>query len=365
MQYIDFVQDTWKYITFIMVIFVVGGLILVYFFAINKNNLSKSSNEHMAQMYPTINPDLSSIDSEYNYPLFDYYIYSSFNSCSAGDYRDGVVSTDALLSVIRQGARFLDFQIFNENGEPVVATSTEKGNNYVKTSLNSISFGEVMNTVALNAFSDNAPNKSDPLIVHLRVMSNQVSIYDKIAEIFKQYDDRMLSASTSFADANTNFGLFPLHKARNKIIVFVDGSNNTYLQSDSFYEYVNMVSNSPFLWLLSNYDVVNYPNIEDLTNSNRTNMTIVTPNMGESSPTNPSILLAQEYGCQIVAMRFQEDDQYLQEANNFFKTSGQSFVLKPEELREKKVEIPDPVPQNPEYSYATREVKNNLYSFKY
>lgn len=348
----------------VMVLFFVALGYLLYYGYVQSHMLSNDI-IYMNTLYPAINPDLTSIDSTYTNPLLDYYIYGSYNSCSGGDYKDGYVSLDVLQSVLRQGARFIDLQIFNESGQPVVATSINGNNNYVKTSNNSIPFGQVMESLVNNAFNDTAPNKNDPLLLHLRVMSNQVAIYDQMADIFKQYDDRMLSSSTSYNDGNTNFGTFTLEKARNKIILFVDGSNNTYLQSEPFYEYVNMSSNSPFLWLLSGKDVVNSPDIEDLTNSNRLNMTVVTPDPGQSSPSNPSAELARQYGCQIVAMRFQEDDAYLQDANKFFKMDGHAFVLKPEELREKKVEIPDPTPQNPEYSYATRQIKTNLYSFNY
>jgi hypothetical protein len=39
--------------------------------------------------------------------------------------------------------------------------------------------------------------------------------------------------------------------------------------------------------------------------------------------------------------------------------------LKPENLRYIPVTIPTPTPQNPAYSYATREASTDFYSFKY
>ena len=63
-------------------------------------------------------------DTEYETRLRDVYIKSSYNSCSAGEYRDDWVSTCALNEVLKQGCRFIDFEIYSVNHKPVVATST-------------------------------------------------------------------------------------------------------------------------------------------------------------------------------------------------------------------------------------------------
>ena len=40
-----------------------------------------------------------------------------------------------------------------------------------------------------------------------------------------------------------------------------------------------------------------------------------------------------------------------------------AFALKPQALRYVPVTIPDPTPQNPNYSYATRNVSSDYYNF--
>lgn len=339
---------------------IIGYLI---YYTVSLRNMQSSNCQMMNDAYSTINPNIAAIDSTFANPLLDYYVYGAYNACSGGAFRGGFVDVCNLKAVLKQGVRFVDFQIFNEGGQPAVATSTSSSY-YVKESINSIPFAEVMSTLVANAFSDGSPNKSDPLFIHLRVMSNQTAIYDEMAVIFKQYDSQMMSTSESFAAANTNFGMVPLERMRNKIVLFVDGSNNTYLQSQPFYEYVNMVSNSPFAWLLQSYDVVNNPDIEDLTQNNMYNMSIVIPD-NTSIPSNPSSSLAQQYGCQIVAMMFQQMDGYLSEYNTFFSQQGFAFALKPENLRAQPVVVEDPTPQNPAYSYQTKQVNSKLYSFKY
>jgi hypothetical protein len=93
-------------------------------------------------------------------------------------------------------------------------------------------------------------------------------------------------------------------------------------------------------------------------------MTIVLPNNG-INPENPSGPLCRAYGCQMVATRYQFVDNLLMENALFFDRAGYAFSLKPEELRYVPVTIPDPTPQNPAYSYATRNSSTDYYSFNY
>ena len=62
-------------------------------------------------------------------------------------------------------------------------------------------------------------------------------------------------------------------------------------------------------------------------------------------------------------MRYQYVDNYLEENALFFDRASYAFSLKPQALRYTPVTIPDPTPQNPDYSYATREVTSDYYSF--
>jgi hypothetical protein len=104
--------------------------------------------------------------------------------------------------------------------------------------------------------------------------------------------------------------------------------------------------------------------MSELTEYNKKNMTIVLPDKGDN-PKNPSGLLCRSSGCQMVAMRYQQVDNFLEENALFFDKCGYAFCLKPEELRYKPVTIPAPTPQKPEYSYATRSASTDYYNFKY
>jgi hypothetical protein len=109
------------------------------------------------------------------------------------------------------------------------------------------------------------------------------------------------------------------------------------------------------------YDVKNNPDINELTEYNKRNMTIVFPDKGVN-PSNPSGTLCRALGCQMIAMRYQMVDNFLMENTAFFDKCNYAFCLKPPDLRYTPVTIPDPTPQNPNYSYATRTVSTDYYS---
>ena len=67
------------------------------------------------------------------FPIKDYYILSSYNSCNTGNSpKNNTVSISSLQNVIKQGVRLLDFEIYSINNEPIVSTSTTPTNYYIK-----------------------------------------------------------------------------------------------------------------------------------------------------------------------------------------------------------------------------------------
>jgi hypothetical protein len=318
-------------------------------------------------LYPSIDGNIKSIspiNSDCSGNLYDYYIKTAFNACSGGSYQNDYVDICVLKSILKQGVRCLDFEIYNINNQPVVSTSTTN-NYFVKETFNSVNFSDVMSTIANYAFSGGtAPNPTDPLIIHLRIKSNEQALYSNLANIFKSYDTIMLGKNYSYENYGKNIGAQPLTSFMNKIILIVDKSNNSYLENKDFMEYVNLTSNSVFMRALSYYDVKNSPDINELEQFNQRCMSIVYPDVGVN-PSNPSGTLCRATGCQMIAMRYQFVDNYLEENTIFFDEGGYAFVLKPANLRYNIVTIPDPTPQNPQYSYQTRNVGSDYYNFNY
>jgi hypothetical protein len=114
-----------------------------------------------------------------------------------------------------------------------------------------------------------------------------------------------------------------------------------------------MTSNSIFMRALHYYDVKNTPDLNELIQYNKTNMSITMPDIG-ANPPNPSGIVCRETGAQMIAMRYQKDDVNLEENIAFFDSAGYAYVLKPANLRYIPITIPDAKPQDPALSYASK-----------
>jgi hypothetical protein len=356
-----------NFVSYMIIAFILILLIFMIGYIIYLTKLKNSECDYMNSLYPSVNGKIraiSSNDPDCSGNLYDYYIKTAYNACSGGSYKNDFVDTCNLKAVIKQGVRCLDFEIYSVDNQPVVATSTQD-DFYIKETFNSVNFADVMKTIKDYAFSGGTcPNSTDPILIHLRIKSNNQKIYSKMADIFKSYDDIMLGKEYSFESSGTNIGTVPLLNFQNKIILIVsrNENGNAFLENQEFLEYVNLTSNSMFMRSYKYYDIKNNPDINELTEYNKRNMTIVFPDKG-ISPANPSGTLCRTYGCQMVAIRYQYVDNYLMENTLFFDRASYAFSLKPANLRYVPVTIPDPTPQNPDYDYSTRNVSSDYYSF--
>jgi len=348
-------------------VLLIALLVYIYFSGtIFSDGLNVRNCKNMDDMFGTLNGKIRSIDPTnelYQYSLRDYYIKSAYNSCSGGNYKNGYVNSCILKDLLKQGVRGLDFEVYSINDQPVVATSTS--DSYcVKETFNSVPFSDVLNIIRDYAFaSSTAPNPLDPIMLHLRIKSSNTQMYDNFAKLLESHNDMLMGKQYSFENQGKNFGAVKLSDMAGKVAIIVDRSNLAFMESDAFYEYVNMTSNSIFMRALHYYDIINAPDMVELINYNKLNMTIGMPDKG-SNPDNPSSITMRTYGVQLLAMRYQVVDTNLEENDMFFNDAGRAFVLKPEKLRYVPETIPDPPPQNPEVSFATREVSSDFYKFE-
>uniref|UniRef100_A0A6C0I788 PI-PLC Y-box domain-containing protein n=1 Tax=viral metagenome TaxID=1070528 RepID=A0A6C0I788_9ZZZZ len=347
------------------------GLIAGILIFVNMSDSMKTRNcSLMDTMYGELNTNILTIkksDENYKYNLRDYYIKTAYNCCSGGEYRNDYVTLCSLNNLLKQGVRGLDFEIYSINDKPVVATSTSD-NYHIKETFNSIDFSEILQNIINNAFSTSgAPNSGDPIIIHLRIKSENQKMYKNFAKILEKHNDYLLGKTYSYENTKnkliTNFGATPISELMGKISIIVDRSNPSFLECKEFYEYVNMTSDSIFMRELT-FDNLQYSSdINELIEYNKQCMTIGTPNKG-SNPANPSSVMMREMGCQMLAMKYQTIDTNLEENDIFFDENNSAFVLKPEKFRFKPIVIQAPPPQDPKLFYNSRTVKSDYYDFK-
>jgi hypothetical protein len=361
------IKDSMKqnFITYLVVSMILIFVILTILYIIYLTKLQDKECSYMNDMYGSLDGNIKSIsmtDEDCSGNFNEYYIKTAYNACSGGSYKNDFVNICNLKAVLKQGVRGLDFEIYSIDNQPVVATSTTD-NYYIKETYNYVNFSEVMSTIKNYAFSQStAPNPLDPIVIHLRFMTNNQSMYTNLANIFKSYDDILLGKEYSFENSGHNIGDEKLRDFMSKIILIVDRSNTSFVENKELLEFVNLTSGSMFMRGYHYFDVKNNPDLEELREYNKRNLTIVFPDHG-TDPPNASGLLCRDAGCQMVAMRYQYVDNFLVENALFFDRCSYAFCLKPERLRYKLVTVPDAIPQDPALSYETRDVSSDFYNF--
>lgn len=351
-------------ITMYLIIGSVVGILIYYNIYYNnyitsKCNLIKRVYKEYAKL-ATININ----DSKYkDNKLRDYYIKTAYNCCALGDFKNTYVDLCALENVLKQGVRCLDFEIYSLNGKPVVAVSS-KDEYYIKESFNSIYLGSVLDYINNYAFSSSkAPNAKDPLLLHFRIKSKNKSMYDAMAELIQtKLSSRLLGSKYNNENNGDNLGMEPIKNFIGKIIIIVD-KQNPFFEETTMKEITNMASNSVFMRALRDDDVKFTPDFEELVDFNKKNMTISMPNLS-TSDANVEAAVHMRYGCQCIAMNYQNYDEHLEFMDTFFENEGHAFVLKPEELRFIPVVINNPAKQNPNLSFGPRNVSKPYVDIK-
>lgn len=350
---------------FIIIIILVALIFIsIFWWVYGKLTLDNANCQRMNKLYNNFPPihTINIGNQQFSNNLRDYYIKTAYNCCSAGTNKNDFVNVCALKKCISQGVRCLDFEIYSVDNMPVVAVSSQNAFD-VKETYNSVSFANAMGIISEYAFSGSTcPNPGDPLLIHLRIMSSNKPIYDIMANaLLNTLSRRLMGKKYSYENNGQNLSQIPLIDIMGKVIIIVDKSNPLFSET-LLNEYVNIASNSVFMRALRFHDVKYTPDMQELIEFNKKNMTIVLPDLSISSK-NPSSSLSINYGCQLVALSFQSYDSSLEYYNEMFDTAGSAFVLKPIELRYIPVTIPVPPPANPAYSYEKREVTADYYNF--
>jgi len=312
----------------------------------------------MNEIYGELNGKISTvIDADtLKLDLKEFYVKSAYNACSGGNYKNDYVDTCVLKSLLKQGVRGLDFEIFSIGGNPVVATTTSDGN-CVKETFNYVLFSEVLNVLDTCAFtSSTAPNAGDPLILHLRIKSTNPEMFNNLTNLldgFNKSNGRLLG--TNYSYSIKKLSEVPLKELMGKVAVIVNGTNTSFLDL-KFNEYVNMMSGTASMRCLRYNDIKFTPDMNELINYNTLALTIGLPDKG-ANPGCPSSILMRAYGVQLLALRYQSVDTNVEENNVFFDDSGHAFVLKPDDLRYEPKIIANAVAQDKKTSFASKIIK--------
>ena len=317
------------------------------------DNPDQESKKIIDNKLTSMNPE----DSQSRFKLRDYYIKSAYNAFNPDKFKNSTVSMDACLYVIARGCRCIDFEVFSVDNQPVIASSSVNSFNYKET-YNHIPVSEAFEVLGSYAFSGSkCPNPGDPFIIHMRIMSRNVTMYDNLAKAIAQSKTmarNLLGAKYGREYHSKDLGDEDVNSLRGKVILMVDGTNDVY-RNTKLFELINMSSKSLFLSKNTFFGVKNIGDPQAFKDANKKNMCLVVPDKS-GRPLNEGHNGPFTWGCQIVAMCFQEEvrDEKLKAYEDKFASVGYGFILKPEDLRYVPITIAPPKPAPPEHSFENR-----------
>lgn len=291
-----------------------------------------------------------------NNMLLNYNVKSAYNCCCGDGYKNNFVALCALEKCISNGCRFLDFEIYSYNNDPIIASSTANSN-YIKETYNALLLTEVLTTITDNAFDGTKTLCSnDPLILNFRIMSTNLTMLEKMGTIFEEHLDRNNNSNfTLMLEKDANVLSVKMKDLYRKIIIICDFNPTSNIILDpklkKLKNYINLRGNS----LNCNtyrYNDITIKDALQLVEHTKKKFTIVLPNL-DNSIKNFDPVSCFVNGCQAICMKHQNLDSNLTGYNNEFTLAG-NFSWKMKETR--LLNIP------PESLQITSQVGLNNYS---
>lgn len=311
-------------------------------------------------------------DKYSSYPILDYYIASSYNSCAAGGNLDDYVSMGALETVIKQGARLIDLEIYMVDKAPVVAISPFKSTNLIKGTYNSLPLlggGGVLDVISKNAFAlSTCPNNKDPLFINFRIKSDKMDYNGLSKEMKEKFGNKLLGIQFSYG-GRSDKGLteLTLSELKQKVIIMCETNN----LAPSFKELVNIGNPSneftKYPETDANDKISECSSMKDEQKEKecmlqqgdkydpffaRERLIMVHPDIVSKCINKDNCFQVdwskyKRLGVQMICMNYQfiADNKMKSYYNFFNKKKGLAFVLKPEHLRSgKERDIKPPIP---------------------
>jgi len=275
-----------------------------------------------------IKSDARLIFDNSNSTLINFLVKSAYNCCCGDGYKDNFVAICALEKCIANGCRFLDFEIYSYNNDPIVASSIANSN-YIKQTYNALLLSEVLASVTENAFDKIETDcANDPLILNFRVMSTNLTMLEKMGNLFEEYLDRDDTEFkvTTYKD-NTLLNSVKMSELYKKIIIICDLNPDPNLIMNpklaKLKTYINLKGKGLECNTYRLNDIIakgNRDNNPAFVTETTRKYTIVLPNIIDNSISNFDSMNSIYFGCQAICMKHQQDptkDSNLEQYNKF------------------------------------------------
>ena len=354
-QLVNLDSNQYFYVTLVIIIFI---LLLLFSWVANRLGLKDRSCDKLARYWPILTNN-SYFSSETRLkpdaiPFFDgssckfinYHIKSAYNCCCGDGYKNNFVALCALEKAISNGCRFLDFEIYSYNNDPIVASSTAE-NNYIKETYNSILLEEVLVTIKEKGFNPLSTNcANDPLILNFRVMSTNITMLKTMGDLIKRHlhsNNQSFTCSTKKDMNLLNSKMIDLYQ---KLIIICDFNpqpsiitSTTDLQDLN--NYINLKAKGTYCHTYRYNQIVSKKGSAQFIATTKSKFVIVLPNL-DNSIINFDATLSFDTGCQAICMKHQNIDNNLLGYNALFKLQkNYSWIKKKTALLN--IDVPEPI----------------------
>jgi hypothetical protein len=310
----------------------------------------------------------SSIFDNSNNTLINYNVKSAYNCCCGDGYKNNFVALCALEKCIGNGCRFLDFEIYSYNNDPIIASSTANSN-YIKETYNALLLSEVLNTIIENAFDgEKTLCSNDPLILNFRVMSTNLTMLEKMGDLFEEYLDRSINSNFTLLQGYKDASVLSVKMTElyRKVIIICDFNPEPNIIINpkliKLKNYINLKGKSLYCNTYRYNEITIKNGNAQFIEDTKKKFTIVLPNLDNSIKNYDSVICFVN-GCQAICMKHQNLDSNLTGYNNEF-TLASNFSFKMKEARLLNV-IPDSLEITSSVSlnnYSSQDITGRLNS---
>jgi len=296
--------------------FVHEGLTLLEAVGLEASTPLEEANKNIQQLRKESSSQIQPMSDRYGeLTLREVTIKSSFNSAISGKF----ASSEQIKNVLQRGCRFLDFQILtSETDAKDYVSMTLENQSFNLDTDNKLPLAEAMNTVASYGFSK-APNPTDPLFVHLRIMTTHPDSLKRIYKILGfSFRGRVFENQV---DKST-----PLKDLKGKAILILDLGSNPELKSMWFNMYSGITNfrKYEFQQLQQMAPMVVQKDADGLHNDMGI-LRMCVPLNSVNVDVAPEDFL-KNHPCQMLAMRFYKIDENLIEYENIFNKNQSAFI---------------------------------------
>ena len=290
--------------------------------------------------------------------LRNFYIKTAYNCCNSDGYKNNWVHLCALQNALKLGARCLDFEVYSLKHQPIIASSSNTNFSFKETfnylTLEEV-LDEILNTGEPNTFSDRPIESREPLLLHFRIKSEHKEMFDNMGYIINEKfygngENGLLTPKKGVKASENGKGVdrLPIHELTGKVIIMIDSPYKELIKNTQLHNVTNLYSGDHYkVYKRSQIDSEN----ELLKSASKNKIHIVLPDLNNKL-SNYDISEPFKNGCQMMAMKFQQNDLNLRSYFDLFKNSNNrglnstknaSFILKHLTLRTDENIPPPPV----------------------